>query len=336
MDAADPHRPNAGRVPDLTIVILSWNTKDLLVKCLESVARAHRPPMLEVIVVDNASKDGSAEAVAASFPWVRLIRNERNEGYARGNNIGIRASRGRHVLLLNSDTEVAPRAFYALVRFLDDHPAYGAAASRLWNPDGTVQRACMRFPTPLTAIFYDARPGRWWPDNWIVRRHFVKSFDHIDSRDVQQPPGAALCVRREVLERVGMLNEELFLFFNDVDFCKRILAAGWRIRYLADSNMVHHGGASTSRYPAFAAEYFRNKIAYFRMQYGAFGEWLMRMVTRWRGLEEKDNLRQRGLDAATLEASLRGVDEAVATALRRDREGRGVFAELSNPDVRVS
>lgn len=328
-----PSQPGA---PDLSIVVLSWNTRDLLLKCLETVTRAVTPPTREIIVVDNASKDGSADAVAARFPEVRLIRNTRNDGYARGNNIGIRASAGRHILLLNSDTEVAPHAFRTLVGFLDRNPRYGAAASRLWNVDGTVQRACMRFPSILTALLYDARPGRWWPDNWIIRRHFVKDFDHIDSRDVEQPPGAALCLRREALRQVGLLDEELFLFFNDVDLCKRLWSRGFRIRYLADSNMIHHGGASTSRYPAFAAEYFRNKIAYFRIHHGSMGEAVMRFVTKWRGREEKDALHTRNLAPDVLAASLRGVDEAVATALTRDGEGRGVFAGLANPDVRVS
>lgn len=322
--------------PDLSVVILSWNTKDLLMKCLQSVEEAQSPPSLEVIVVDNASGDGSADAVADRFPNVQLIRNNKNDGYARGNNIGIRESTGRHVLLLNSDTEVAPRAFRALVHFLDRNLQYGAAAARLWNTDGTVQRACMRFPTPLSAVFYDAKPGRWWPNNYIIRRHFVKDFDHIDSCDVQQPPGAALCLRRDVLERVGLLNEELFLFFNDVDLCKRILKAGLRIRYLADANIVHHGGASTARYPAFAAEYFRNKIAYFRIYYGSFGEGLMRLVTKWRGREEKDNLKTRGLARDVLEASFRGVDEALSAALRRDPRGAGVISELADPTIRVN
>ncbi|MFN0207251.1 MAG: glycosyltransferase family 2 protein [Planctomycetota bacterium] len=331
------HKNHTGAAaPDLSIVILSWNTKALLLKCLETVEAAAAPPSREIIVVDNASKDGSPDAVEREFPGVRLIRNNKNDGYARGNNIGIREARGRYILLLNSDTEVAPGAFYALVHFLETHPKYGAAASRLWNRDGTIQRACMRFPTLLSAIFYDARPGRWWPNNPIINRHFFKDFDHIDSRDVEQPPGAAMCLRKDVLDRVGLLNEELFLFFNDVDLCKRILAAGFRIRYLADSNMIHHGGASTSLYPAFAAEYFRNKIAYFRIHYGSLGENLMRWVTRWRGAEEKDNLRKRGLAPDVLEASLHGVDGALATALRRDPSGQGVFSELPDTNVRVS
>lgn len=321
--------------PDLSVVILSWNTKDLLLRCLETVAAAEQPPTRETIVVDNASSDGSADAVDARFPGVHLIRNSRNDGYARGNNLGIRASRGRHVLLLNSDTEVSPGAFRALVNFLDANPSYGAVGARLWNVDGTIQRACMRFPTLATALFHDAAPGRWWPDNAVIRRHFYKDFDHVASRDVEQPPGAALCVRREVLENVGLLDEELFLFFNDVDFCKRVLRAGWRIRYLADANIVHHGGASTSRYPAFAAEYFRNKIAYYRMHHGALGEALMRFVTRWRGREEKAKLRA-SMKPPELDAALRGVSDALRTALTRDPRGRGVIAELADPATRVS
>lgn len=321
---------------DLSVVILSWNTKDLLLRCLASVERSVSPPAREVLVVDNASRDGSADAAAAAFPSVRILRNARNEGYARGNNIGIRASRGRHVLLLNSDTEVAPGAFAALTWFLDSHPAYGAAAARLWNVDGTIQRACMRFPSLLTALFYDAPPGRWFPENVVLRRHFCRDFDHVDSRDVEQPPGAALCLRRSVLDTIGLLDEELFLFFNDVDLCRRILRAGYRIRYLADANVVHHGGASTSLYPAFAAEYFRNKIAYFRIHHGAVGERLMRAVTRWRAAEEKEKLRAAMKPSAELDAALAGVDTALETALRRDPAGAGVYAELVDPTRRVS
>jgi GT2 family glycosyltransferase len=331
-----PRAAPEGEAPDLSVVILSWNTKDLLLRCLETVGASLRPPSFEVIVVDNASRDGSADAVAARFPQAQLIRNPRNDGYARGNNLGIRLARGRHVLLLNSDTEPAPAALRELVRFLDANPNYGAASARLWNVDGTIQRACMRFPTLATALFYDGKPGRAYPNNWFVRRHFYKDFDHIDSRDVEQPPGAALCLRREVLDQVGLLDEELFLFFNDVDLCRRILRAGFRIRYLADANIVHHGGASTSLYPAFAAEYFRNKIAYFRIHHGALGESLLRAVTRWRAREEKEKLAATTPPGPERDAAMRGVDDALATALRRDPAGAGVISELADPTHRVS
>ncbi len=325
-----------GARPDVSVVILSWNTKDLLLRCLETVAASDTPPTRETIVVDNASSDGSAEIASARFPGIRLLVNGRNEGYARGNNQGIRLARGRHVLLLNSDTELAPRALRALVRFLDAHPRYGAVGARLWNPDGSIQPACMRFPSLATALLHDAKPGRWWPENPIVRRHFYREFDHLESRDVEQPPGAALCLRREALDDVGLLDEELFLFFNDVDLCRRLWRRGWRIRYLADANVVHHGGASTSKYPAFGAEYFRNKIAYYRIHHGAIGHALLRLVTRWRAREEKEKLRSSMGPSSDLDARVNGVREALATALRRDPEGRGVVSEMADPTRRVS
>ncbi|MFG0318497.1 MAG: glycosyltransferase family 2 protein, partial [Planctomycetota bacterium JB042] len=133
-------------VPDLSIVVLSWNTEDLLRACLESLARIEPGLAIETIVVDNASSDGSAAMVRDRYPDVRLIVNDRNVGYAEGNNVGIRAARGRHLFLLNSDTEVAPDAPRRLVEHLDAHPACGAVGAKLLNPDGTVQRACMRFP----------------------------------------------------------------------------------------------------------------------------------------------------------------------------------------------
>jgi hypothetical protein len=264
---------------DLSVVIPSWNTVDLLRACLGSI-RAGEKPETEVVVVDNASADGSADMVAAEFPEVVLRRNERNEGFARGCNQGIELARGRHVLLLNADTEVRGRALERLVEFLDANPEYGAAAAQLVYPDGSVQRACMRFPSLWTPLFFGTPLERWFPESRELRRYFMRDWDHADERDVEQPPAACLCLRREVIESVGVFDEKLWLFFNDVDLSLRMSRAGWKTRYLADARVMHHEGASTSKFGSFVPEWHKNRLAYYRKHFGAAaGPWVKLCVT---------------------------------------------------------
>lgn len=284
--------------PTLSVVVLSWNTCELLRACLASLAAAGDRVEREVLVVDNASEDDSAAMVAAEFPWVRLIRNEANEGYAKGNNIGIRARRGRHVLLLNSDTEVRPGSLDRLVDFLEQNPAYGAVGGGLIDPDGSVQLCCMRFPTLLVPLFFDMNLDRRWPSNPVLRRYFMRDYDHRTSRDVDQPPGACLLLRDRVLDEVGLFDEELWLYFNDVDLCKRIHSAGWRIRYLVEAPVVHHVGQSTKRFGRRVVEWHRNRLAYYRKHYGRLGERWVRWMVRWRAREERGRIRRNLHDPA--------------------------------------
>jgi N-acetylglucosaminyl-diphospho-decaprenol L-rhamnosyltransferase len=272
--------------PALSVVVLSWNTESLLRACLASL-RADAPRhRREVIVVDNYStRDSSADMVAREFPEMRLIRNAANQGYAEGNNVGIRAARGRHVLLLNSDTEVEAGALDHLVDFLDANPDHGAVSAQLRNFDGTIQRACMRWPDLLVCVGFDTWFGRHPLARWIDR-YFCRDFDHEHSRDVEQPPGAALLLRRSALELVGLLDPDLFLFFNDVELCRRLHRAGYAIHFLATARIRHHGGASTSRYGEFALEWHKNRARYYLREHGRFGFALAKAMTAWRAMEE--------------------------------------------------
>jgi N-acetylglucosaminyl-diphospho-decaprenol L-rhamnosyltransferase len=291
--------------PELSIVVLSWNTRDLLASCLASLENASDRVRREVLVVDNASADGSADMVRERFPAVRLLRNARNEGYARGNNIGIAAARGSAVLLLNSDTEVHDGSLDRLVEFLRQHPAYGAVGAGLRNPDGSVQPCCMRFPTLLVPLFFDMNLDQRWPSNPVMRRYFMRDYDHRTSRDVDQPPGACLLLRREVLETVGVFDEELWLYFNDVDLCRRIRRAGWRIHYLVEAPVVHHVGQSTKRFGSRVVEWHRNRLAYYRKHYGPLGAAWVRLMVRWRAWEERRRLRVNLRDEGERAAALR-------------------------------
>ncbi len=278
--------------PEISVVIPSWNTRELLDACLRSLARSPRP-RAEVLVVDNGSSDGSPDHVARSFPAAILVRNERNEGFARACNQGIRLAQGRYVLLLNSDTEILGDALECLFDFLESRPEYGAAAPRLVHEDGRTQRTLQAFPNLWTPLFFATPLERWFPRSPELERYFLRDWDQESSADVDQPPAACLLLRREVLDRIGLFDEELWLFFNDVDLAKRMQAAGWKTRYLAEARVLHHVGASTSKFAGFVCEWQKNRLAYYRKHHGrlagvwvklcatlAFVDWALRQVVR--------------------------------------------------------
>jgi GT2 family glycosyltransferase len=261
--------------PVLSVVIPSWNTKDYLAKCLATLAAAEKPAS-EVIVVENASSDGSLELLRREHPGVRLVVNAANEGFARGSNQGMRVARGRYVLLLNTDTELAPDAITRLVRFLDEHADYGAVAPRLVHPDGRTQRTVQEFPTLRTALFFSTPLERWFPDSRELRRYFLRDWDQESSRDVDQPPAAVLLLRRAMLDQIGLFDESLWLFYNDVDLAKRMRAAGWKTHYLAEARVLHHVGGSTSKFADFVATWQRDRLRYYRKHHGRLGAWWLK------------------------------------------------------------
>jgi hypothetical protein len=282
--------------PVLSVVVLSWNTKDLTLACLRALfGEAPRHPR-EVIVVDNGSGDGSADAIAAAFPAAVLLRNAENRLYAAGNNQGVAAARGEFVCTLNSDTEVRTGALDQLVDFLCEHGKHGAVAPRLVDPDGSVQRACQRFPTLLSALCFDSWWGTWWPGSSVQARYLMRDFDHLTSRDVDQPPGACFVMRTAEWREFGGFDEELALFYNDVDLCRRLWRRGRRIHYLAEAEVLHHRGASTRNFAKMLVIWHKNRLAYYRKHFGRAGAFWVRVCVRLRIWEEwwKIGRRNRG------------------------------------------
>ncbi len=307
---------NAADVPPtLSVVVLSWNTQALTLACLRALAAETPRHAREVIVVDNGSHDGSATAIAAEFPQVRLLRNQQNLGYAAGNNQGAAVARGTFVCLLNSDTEVREGALDRCVDWLVEHADYGAVAPRLSNTDGSVQRACMRFPGIAVALCFDTVFGKVWPGSRVEARYMMRDFDHLTSRDVDQPPGACFVVRRDEYAAGGGLDPELFLFFNDVDLCRRLWNAGRRIRYLAEAEVVHHGGASTKAFSQFVVVWHRNRLAYYRKHHGRAGYRFVRAMVRWRGVEEWFRLGRRHRDPVERRAARAHLRSAIREIL---------------------
>ncbi len=255
-------------LPDLSIVIVSWNVRDLLADCLASLARARSALRLDVIVVDGASADGSAAMVAERFRWVHLIACHENVGFPRGNNIGLTHAVGRHVMLLNPDTVVLEGALNALVGYLDDHPDVGVVGPALLNPDGSPQSSRRRFPTPWTAVFESTWLQSVAPRR-LIRRYYATDLPDDVPVDVVWVVGAALAVRREAIGQVGDLDAGYYMYSEELDWCRRIKAAGYRVVYLPSAQVVHHVGKSSDQaVTARHINFQRAKLRYFRKYHG--------------------------------------------------------------------
>jgi GT2 family glycosyltransferase len=265
--------------PNISIIILSWNTKEYLHKCLTSFGHRLDSKHYEIIVIDNASADGSAEMVQKHFPRVKLIVNSTNTGYAAGNNQGIRMAQGNHILLVNSDIEVIENAPEVMADFLDRNGSYGAVATRMIQADGSVQKSCTRFPTLATLFLFDIDRNNLLRHTPPVRKYLMREFDHVSSMDVEQPPAAFFMITRKTRTAVGLLDEQFFLFFNDVDYCKRIAESGYRIRYLAEAVVVHHGGKSVARETSYRTQWYIGRYRYYRKWHGVVGGFLAKLVT---------------------------------------------------------
>lgn len=253
---------------DLSIVTVSWNVCDLLRDCLHSVDNGRGDINLEMIVVDGASNDGSPEMVRREFPWVKLIARQENLGFPRGNNIGIQQAKGRYILLLNPDTAIIEDALPVMVKYLDQHMDIGGLGAQLLYPDGSIQSSRRRFPTFLTALFESTWLESMAPPS-IFRHYYVLDLPDDEISDVDWVTGACLMVPRRVIDRVGLLDEGYFMYSEELDWCRRIVEAGWRIVYLPQAKIVHHVGKSsdqavTERHINFQ----RAKLRYYRKYHG--------------------------------------------------------------------
>ncbi|MCS6918532.1 MAG: glycosyltransferase family 2 protein [Fimbriimonadales bacterium] len=231
----------------LSICIVNWNTRELLRACLQSLYRCPCAEPFEVIVVDNASADGSAAMVCAEFPQATLIANPENLGYARGNNQAIARAQGEFVLLLNPDTEAFPDTLNRAVAFLRAHPEAGAVGAKQLFPDGRVQPSVRGFPTPANLLYEVSGLARLFPHSRKLGGYRMRWFDYNQTAEVDQPMATFLMTRRAVIAQVGLMDEDFPLFFNDVDWCYRIKQADWKIYYVPEVEILHHGGASTKQ-----------------------------------------------------------------------------------------
>jgi N-acetylglucosaminyl-diphospho-decaprenol L-rhamnosyltransferase len=253
---------------DLSIVIVNWNVSDLLRRCLASVL-AQPAPSAEVIVVDNASSDGSIAMMQAEFPDVTVIGNADNVGFTRANNQAIRRSTGRYVLLLNPDTEVEDGALWTMLAYMDANPQVGAVGPQLFYSDGSVQSSRRRFPDLKTLFVESTILQRPFSSSAILRRYYVLDQPHDMTQDVDWVVGACIMVRRQVIEQVGVLDERFFMYSEETDWCLRMKQAGWCVVYLPLARVVHHEARSSDQVIAAKHIHFQSsKVQYARKHFG--------------------------------------------------------------------
>ncbi|MHC4396281.1 MAG: glycosyltransferase family 2 protein [Planctomycetota bacterium] len=229
---------------DVSIVIVSWNTNDILRKCLLSVCEQTRDIMLEVIVVDNASTDGSTEMVKKNFSSVILIENSKNLGFSTANNQGIAIAKGRYVLLLNSDTIILNDVISKTVSFADNNPDAAVVGCKVLNPDRSLQPSCFMFPSILNMLLSTTYLYKIFSKNKFFGRERMTWWDRSDSRQVDAVTGCFMVVRREAIEQVGLLDEQFFMYGEETDWCYRFKQAGWKVLFTPTGEIIHFGNQS--------------------------------------------------------------------------------------------
>lgn len=264
---------------DLGIVILNWNTCELLRRCLQTVFASEGDFTYDVIVVDNASSDGSVGMVRDEFPQATLIANDENSGYPAGNNLGLRhlgfrdeggttENAPRYALLLNPDTEVPPTALAAMVAYMDAHPQMGAAGPKLILPDGSLDLACRRsFPTPIVALYRFAGLAKLFPNSPRFARYNMTFADPDTELEVDSVVGAYMQVRREALADIGLLDETFFMYGEDLDWAYRIKQAGWKIFYNPAVTVKHVKRAASRKSAKAQMEFYRAMLIFYRKHY---------------------------------------------------------------------
>jgi GT2 family glycosyltransferase len=263
---------------DLSIIIVNWNTKEYLLHCIDSILQKKGSISMEIIVIDNGSRDRSGEEVKRQFPGLRLIENGRNLGFARAVNQGLRVSSGRYLLLLNPDTQLREGAIEKLVSFMESHAEAGVAGAQLLNGDGSKQNSIANFPSLTTELL----------NKNLLRRLFPKKFpgkekDYPEPIEVDSVIGACMMVRRDVLDQVGLLDEDYFLFLEETDWCYRIKRTGWRIYHVPQAEVYHFQGKSAEAVKKEArVEFYRSRYHFFKKNRGQL-QWfflLMGLIVR--------------------------------------------------------
>lgn len=257
---------------DISVVIVAWNAQRYLELCLESLVGAPPWRSMEVIVVDNASGDGTAEMIEARYPWVKVIKSPENLGFSRGNNVGIRQCKGRYIALVNPDVQVLPGCLDALSDFLDQNPRVGNVGPRVFNPDMTQQSTCRRFPTLWNNFCSATALATRFKNSPLFAGEHMWYFPHDRTIAVNVLVGCFSMIRREAFDSVGLLDENLFMYGDDVDWCRRAWKAGWEVVFYPGARAIHDRGKITAAYPVrFAVAQQKSVLYYWSKHHGFFG-----------------------------------------------------------------
>lgn len=268
-------------MPELSIIIVSWNTRDLLRDCLLSIYRETKAISFEIFVVDNASSDNTQVLVTKEFPQVKLIKNKENVGFARANNQAITESKAEYILLQNPDTVVLSGALDTMLDFMEKHPQVGVIGPKLLNADRTLQLSARSFPTLRTAFFESFYLYKLFPHNKIIGKYYMSHWDHNDTRQVDWISGACLMARRKAIEEVGLLDEQFFMFSEEVDWCFRIRKAGWKVYFLPQAQVIHFRAKSVEpRSSRILIQLNKSSLLFFKKHYNHKRVCLLWLVLR--------------------------------------------------------
>lgn len=265
---------------DVSIIIVNWNTKNILRDCLRSVYEQAGDVDYEVIVVDNASTDGSLDMIKSDFERVVLLENAQNKGFATANNQGMEIAKGRYVLLLNSDTVVLDGAIAKTVSFADAHPRAGVTGCRVLNADRTLQPTCFMFPSILNMFLSSTYLYKFFPRSRFFGRERMTWWDRSDVRQVDVVTGCFMLVRREAIDQVGVMDERFFMYAEETDWCYRFREEGWDVTFTPAGQIIHLGGQSTAKKPVAMIVQLRLSILKFiRKHSGRFAQVSARFLT---------------------------------------------------------
>lgn len=267
---------------DLSVIIVSWNVREHLRLCLSSIHNSLKPTenglRAEIIVVDNASQDGTPQMVREEFSGVSLIQSGENLGFTKGNNLGFKKSRGRYLLLLNPDTEVLGDTLARMVTYMEANPRVAALGPRLLDSQGGVIPSRRRFPTLATALVESTTLEQWFPNHTLIQRYRFADQPEDKIQEVDWVVGACLLLRRQALEGAGYLDEDFFMYSEELDLCYRLRSAGWKVVYLPLARVVHHQGKSSGQVEAFKHRQFqRSKILFFHKYHSPWAAEFLRL-----------------------------------------------------------
>ncbi|MFC1663212.1 glycosyltransferase family 2 protein [Patescibacteria group bacterium] len=236
---------------ELSIIILNYRTKGLLKQCIRGIEQSQVSITHEVIVVDNKSGDSSVSMVKSNFDNVRLIEADKNRGYAAGNNIGIKEARGKFILIINPDIAIFKGAVEAMVSYMNNNEKVAVIGPKLINPDGSTQISCYRFPTYMTPIYRRTPIGKLPKAKKNLKQYLMSDWHRNENKQVDWVLGACMLVRKSAIDKVGLMDERYFLYFEDIDWCRRFWKEGYQVHYLADVDLVHYHQRQSAESPGF-------------------------------------------------------------------------------------
>lgn len=233
---------------DISIIIVNYNTKDLTKQTIQAVIDTTHKAKYEIILVDNASSDGTVDAVREAYQNVKIIANTENVGFSKANNIGIKQSKGKHILLLNSDTKVLGECIDKCFAYMEQHKDIGTLGPKINLANGDLDHACKRgFPTPSASLFYMLKVDKIFPESEKYGRYKMNYLSNDDINEVDSLTGAFMMVRKEVVDKIGDLDEEFFMYGEDLDWCYRIKEAGYKVMYYPEAKIIHYKGQSSKK-----------------------------------------------------------------------------------------